>query len=264
MNNAQGNFEPKILEQVLQTKTHYENAPFEFGPIREQVFGASLTKEVLEHTGVAGKIIVDVGCSTAFLGGWLKAHHPDAVYLGIDINPAAVRLARAKGLNVREGNALRLDVPDQYADIVISEGVIHHTPAPWQAFRELIRITRRGGLISLYVYHRYHPYMLLYRASVLVRMLYRTAWGKIIVRRIIFPLFYAGYIKLGARLLHLRVQIPRDTAWSIFADQILTPIAHFFSRNDILTFARQQHLALVQEKKSINKQGLMFVFRREA
>jgi hypothetical protein len=80
---------------------------------------------------------------------------------------------------------------------------------------------------------------------------------------VIFPLFNVFYVQLGNRLYFNNTEtVPKEVSWNIFHDQILTPIAHFFVREEILDFARDNGLRMIKEKLSINKQGLMFVFER--
>ncbi len=43
------------------------------------------------------------------------------------------------------GNVLCLPFKDNVSDWTFSEGVIHHTDNPYQAFMELVRITKPGG-----------------------------------------------------------------------------------------------------------------------
>ncbi len=253
----------RFEKQIEDVKKHYQATPFEFQDIREEIFKAGLTFEVLQHQDLSRKRIVDIGCSTSFLGEFIKKKHPNYQYLGIDINPKAVEIASAKGLNVREGDNLSLDLPNNYADVTVSEGVIHHTPDPFKCFNELIRITKKGGLISLYVYNRNHLYFLIYRSGYFIRRLSQTRNGHQLIKEILFPLFDVFYVQLGHRIyFKAKKTVSKEIAWNIFNDQILTPIAHFFTRQQIVWFAESNGLILLKEKLSINKQGLMFLFKK--
>lgn len=253
----------KFEKKIKATKRHYQTTPYDHQKIRGEIFKTSLTFNILQNCNLSNKIIVDIGCSTSFVGEYIKQNFPDYYYLGIDINPKAIEIAKARGLNVKEGNNLRLDLPDNYSDFTISEGVIHHTPDPFRCFRELIRITKKGGLISLYVYNRKHIYFLIYKTGIIIRYLYGNQLGKQLVKKIIFPVFNVFYVQLGNRLYFKnKEKVPNEVAWNIFSDQILTPVAHFFTRQQIVNFAENNGLALINEKLSINGQGLMFVFKK--
>lgn len=41
-----------------------------------------------------------------------------------------------------------------FFDFILSEGVIHHTPHPYETFRNLVRMLTKGGEIALYVYNK--------------------------------------------------------------------------------------------------------------
>lgn len=244
-------------------RRHYGRTPYDFRDLRREIFAVSLTREALERHALPGPRVVDVGCSTSYLGEVLRESYPAFEYLGVDQQPEAVARARAKGLEVVEGDNLALDLPDGCADLTVSEGVIHHTPDPLRCFRELVRITRPGGMISLYVYDRGHLYFYLYRATAPVRLLARSRAGRRVVRAAIFPVFDLCYVRPGSRIYFPgRGPVPRDVAWNIFSDQILTPVVHFFTRQRITDFAVSCGLEPVRFKHSINRQGLMFLFRK--
>lgn len=255
-----------IQKKVSETKRHYAETPFEFGDvIREQIFKNGFVYDLLQEQEFYNKTIVDVGCSTAFIGRYIRTRHPTYRYVGIDLNPEAVRIAQNSGLNVVEGNNLELVLQDEFSDLTISDGVIHHTPLPFRAFEELIRITKKGGFISLYVYKKHHLYHFVYLAMFPVRWLFRTSIGKKVVEKIIFPVFDACYVQLGNRLYFKNnFRVPRMTAWNIFADQILTPVAHFFSHDDIVSFAELHELELLRHRLSVNGQGLQFLFQKRS
>lgn len=78
---------------------------------------------------------------------------------GIDISTTAVSLAnerlKKRGLlraEARTASVLAIPFPDHSFDYVISSGVIHHTPDPKGAFKELVRVLRPGGKLFLSVY----------------------------------------------------------------------------------------------------------------
>jgi len=263
MTNGLRNGMNRSADRNEAIRRHYRRTPFDFREVRKEIFRVSLTREALEQEELPGKKVVDVGCSTSYLGDILREEYPDFEYLGLDQQPEAVALARDKGLHVVEGNNLALDLPDGCADLTVSEGVIHHTPDPLLCFRELIRITKPGGIISLYIYDRNHLYFYLYRATAPVRFLGRNTAGMKAVKAVIFPLFNLFYVQLGNRIYFPdRGPVSREVAWIIFSDQILTPVVHFFTRQRIAGFAEENGLDLVRFKYSINRQGLMFLFRK--
>jgi SAM-dependent methyltransferase len=104
------------------------------------------------------KIILDAGCGAGysallFFGEHLNRHD----YLGIDISPA-VEVAKARFLEAGfdgdflQCDLLRMPVPEASVDLILSEGVLHHTDDTRNAFLALVRKLKSGGRILFYVY----------------------------------------------------------------------------------------------------------------
>jgi 2-polyprenyl-3-methyl-5-hydroxy-6-metoxy-1,4-benzoquinol methylase len=106
----------------------------------------------------AGRQLLDVGCGP----GWLTVQYAKAGahVTAVDLTPRAVELTRQflefEGLTatVREGNAEQLPFGDESFDVVVSSGVLHHTPDTPKAIGECWRVLRRGGDARLTFYYR--------------------------------------------------------------------------------------------------------------
>jgi len=57
--------------------------------------------------------------------------------------------ASAEGMAIQfeEADAENLPYPDASFDVVISQGVLHHTSDPFRGFEELVRVCRPGGFV---------------------------------------------------------------------------------------------------------------------
>ena len=90
--------------------------------------------------------LVDVGCGAgAFLArmrdlGWSVA--------GVDLDPAAVRQARALGLEVHEGDLASAAHRDNRFDAVTLRHVVEHVANPMALLRECWRVLKPGGVLS--------------------------------------------------------------------------------------------------------------------
>lgn len=113
--------------------------PFSLGPLRP------------------GEHVVDVG-SGAGIDSLIAARMvgPDGQVIGVDMTPAMVakarRSARQAGLpNVefRQGYAEALPVPDGWADVVISNGVLNLMPDKAAALGEMARVLTPGGRLQI-------------------------------------------------------------------------------------------------------------------
>ncbi len=106
---------------------------------------------------VPGDHVVDVGCG-AGIDSLIAARMtgPTGAVVGVDMTPAMLEKARAgaaaSGLgNVefREGLAEALPLPDAWADLVISNGVLNLMPDKLAALGEMARVLKPGGRLQL-------------------------------------------------------------------------------------------------------------------
>lgn len=104
-----------------------------------------------------GERVVDVG-SGAGTDALIAAHAVgDAgAVVGVDMNEAMLGRARAAaqaggyhGVEFREGAAEALPVPDGWADVVISNGVLNLVPDKAAAYTEIQRVLRPGGRMQV-------------------------------------------------------------------------------------------------------------------
>jgi SAM-dependent methyltransferase len=123
-------------------------------------------EQVSRYVNVTGRRVLDIGGG----GGWFteafrgagaecflvepEAAHPDdsGAPRGnerSELHAAAIRAGRlAPGATVA-GDGTRLPFPDEVADLTFSSNVLEHVPDPGRFLDEMVRVTRRGGLIYL-------------------------------------------------------------------------------------------------------------------
>ncbi len=104
-----------------------------------------------------GARVVDVG-SGAGIDSLIAGHltGPEGQVIGIDMTPemlekasAAAKAAGMTRVEFREGYAEALPVPDGWADVVISNGVVNLCPDKLMAFGEMFRVLKPGGRIQI-------------------------------------------------------------------------------------------------------------------
>lgn len=95
-----------------------------------------------------GAVLLDVAC-----GGGLLAPHVDHLgyaHVGVDLSPAATRIAREHGLAaVVRGDVNRLPFADGSADVVVAGEILEHVPDLDRAVAECCRVLRPGGTLVL-------------------------------------------------------------------------------------------------------------------
>lgn len=99
----------------------------------------------------SGDVVCDVGCGPAHVARYLTQRSVKVI--GIDLSPEMVAQARAVNpdLEIRHGDMLALDIPDEaWAGIVAFYSIIHIPRADVvRALRELGRCLRPGGRLLM-------------------------------------------------------------------------------------------------------------------
>jgi ubiquinone/menaquinone biosynthesis C-methylase UbiE len=121
---------------------------------REDAFRSRLLEAVTRALPDGGAVL-DVGCGTGTFAIRLAAARPDARVVGLDGDPAALGIARAKRgaarIDWREGLAGALPLEDSSADAITMSLVLHHLTrdAKAAALAEAHRVLRPGGLLHV-------------------------------------------------------------------------------------------------------------------
>ncbi|HKY61263.1 MAG TPA: methyltransferase domain-containing protein [Gemmatimonadota bacterium] len=104
-----------------------------------------------------GDRVLDVG-SGAGIDSLIAAKMvaPDGRVIGVDMTPAMLARARSaaaeggfEGVEFREGVMEELPVEDEWADVVISNGVLNLTPDKPRALSEMARVLKPGGRLQI-------------------------------------------------------------------------------------------------------------------
>jgi arsenite methyltransferase len=105
----------------------------------------------------SGDIVIDVGSGSGFDSLVAsKMVGPEGRVIGIDMTPAMLEKARkgaaemgATNVEFREGKAENLPLPDDYADIIISNGVLNLTLDKMKTLSEWKRVLKPGGRLFI-------------------------------------------------------------------------------------------------------------------
>lgn len=122
---------------------------------RRSIFVKKLDDEI-----PMGSNILEAGCGTGQLSIALS-RYARQIY-GIDLSKGSLIEAKQfinsndiKSVHLFRMNIFKLFFEENTFDIIISNGVLHHTYNPKLAFSKLVRVLKPGGIIVIGLYHRY-------------------------------------------------------------------------------------------------------------
>ena len=122
---------------------------------RRSIFVKKLDDEI-----PMGSNILEAGCGTGQLSIALS-RYARQIY-GIDLSKGSLIEAKQfinsndiKSVHLFRMNIFKLFFEENTFDVIISNGVLHHTYNPKLAFSKLVRVLKPGGIIVIGLYHRY-------------------------------------------------------------------------------------------------------------
>lgn len=161
-----------------KVKSFYNETPFPnyddvdtVGDLIRKAQRSQFAQMLDEQVPLKAKVL-ECGCGTGQLSNFLSVKGRDVV--AADLSMSALKLGQqfARSQSLETVNFINMDlfslpVLNDTFDLVISNGVIHHTNDPRGALKSLGRLVKPGGYISIGLYHY---------------------WGRIItdIRRLIF------------------------------------------------------------------------------
>jgi ubiquinone/menaquinone biosynthesis C-methylase UbiE len=155
---------PDVTETM---KSFYETTPFpnyddldSSGSLREKaargVF-ARLLDEQIRH----GAKVLEVGCGTGQLSNFLGMTWGRSVW-GADVCLNSLKLAQRfrkqnqiENVSFVQMNLFRPVFKPASFDVVVSNGVLHHTSDPFLGFQTIAKLVKRGGFVVIGLYNRY-------------------------------------------------------------------------------------------------------------
>ena len=200
------------------------------------------------------KVICDIGCGCG--RNLLFSSEYASKLIGLDVSEESLRFAKkfvqSKNIELKIGNNLDIPLESNFSDLVISDGVCHHTGDTIGAFRECVRILKPGGFLYLAIYKKYRYYRFLYKyLGFIFRIMNKSKVGNFIIENTFVVFHYLIY-----RILR-KQQLSFKETRNIFYDYFITPIATFHSRKEIQSWIDKNNCIL---KKYDRTSGNCHVF----
>jgi SAM-dependent methyltransferase len=151
-------------QRTEAVRAFYAGAPFpgypprdSYGALRARA-GRSELARLLDGSIAGDARIVELGCGTGQMSLFLAS--ADRIVVGADLSRASLRLAEAARERFAVDRALFVETDlrspglrEASFDVVLANGVLHHTPDPRASFAALARLARPGGTIVVGLYN---------------------------------------------------------------------------------------------------------------
>ena len=202
--------QPDVTDAV---KAFYEETPFpnyddfdSIGSLAEKARQGIFARLLDEQVPPSARIL-EVGCGTGQLSNFLSI--TNRTVFGADLCLNSLRLGRdfarrhsLRNVQFLQMNLFRPAFVDRSFDLVVSNGVLHHTSNPFLAYQTIAQLVKPGGFLLVGLYHRY---------------------GRLITdaRRLWFRISGDRFLSLDPNLRDARKSAAKKRAW--LADQYKHP-----------------------------------------
>ncbi len=179
-----------VTEQV---KAFYEETPFPNYDDQETIRSlldkarAGLYARALDRSIPYNSSVLEVGCGTGQLSNFLGISCRRIV--GVDLCLNSLRLGERfrathglERISFMQMNLFRLAFKPEQFDVILCNGVLHHTSDPYGGFRGLLPFLKPGGHIVIGLYNRYGRLMTDFRRQIFRATRGRARWIDPIIR----------------------------------------------------------------------------------
>jgi len=190
-------------------------------------------------------LVLDAGCGEG-IDLAMVALDPACEVIGVELSAGGVAtsLARTRGLAraaVVQGDLLALPIADATFDAAYSYGVVHHTPDPPRALREIARTMKPGAPLLFYVYEDFAERSWPWRVALAVANSARVVTtrlppaGLMRLCRLLSPVVWltctlpARHFRWAANLPYRHGTTPSSMSGDLF-DRLSAPIERRYSR----------------------------------
>jgi SAM-dependent methyltransferase len=244
---------------LVKEATFYDDHPFDWfesyqGEDRRKVI-SPLLLEVIDSLP-KDSLVLDVGCGPGRVLSYLGFRGVKCIGLDRSANSISIIVGRHR-LPGAVADNLHLPIGGGSADVVITDGVLHHTDDPPRAFSEDCRILKSGGQLYLAVYRPGGRYEFLYKyPGWFIRALVRSRATRWIAHASALPLYYLAH----------RWKSNGNITWvgarNLFYDYFASPTVAFLSRKTIEEWAVTQGMKLLRYDANVSQNVHCFLLQK--
>ncbi len=219
-------------------------------PLYEKQFWAWV--HPLQPADFAGKRVLDAGCGTGRNSLW-PLQSGAAHVTAFDVDPRTTAVARKNLANQPRATVLEhsiYEIPfENEFDISMSIGVIHHLTDPRRAVAQLVKATKPGGTVLIWVYGQEGHATLKKTINAVRKMTSRMPLGllNILVRP--FSFLWWCFMRLAPSsdpYVRLLRKAPFWHIHSILFDQLLPETACYWSREEAISLFKDLPIGKVE------------------
>ena len=245
-------FSKRLGEKQDEVRGHYDQKPCNnYLDLDNVPLGRWLRQSDYNAWFDGVEFAVEVGSGKGAIASAILQHRGIREFC-VDLAYGSLRQIRAAPLNLDGvlGSNLRLPLKNEVADLVVSHGVIHHTPDPVMCFCELVRILKPKGRLLIAVYNWDNLYRSLYffmsPPLKAVRRILGPRMGDLLLKGTVFlPYHLALWLVLIKT--QRRFGLPSwQESWEQFCDFFLTPFARFYMKEEMISLAQVFGLTLLE------------------
>jgi SAM-dependent methyltransferase len=244
-------------------------------PPRQAVpYHLEVMRDALGRPALEG-LILDAGCGEG-LDLAMLALDPRCEVIGVELSSGGVAtsLARTRGMDrahVVQGDLLSIPMASGMFDGAYSYGVVHHTPDPGGAVREIARTLKPGAPLLLYVYEDFADRQWYWRAALALANSVRVVttkmppWLLMAICKLLSPVVWllctlpARHFRWAARFPYRHGTHPWSMSGDLY-DRLSAPIEKRYSRRGAAALAEAAGLTVL----SVAQQRGWMVHARKA
>jgi len=150
--SAQEAIQPEETVSSFGFEWHHFHRPYSRRKIEAVVLGQTRW----EADAFKGKLVLDAGCGGGYQSRFMAEQGAEVI--GVDLSDsvevAHQHLKEFPTAHVVQADLHQLPFRKSYFDLVYSEGVLHHTPNPFESFSGILSYVKNGGQIAAGFYLR--------------------------------------------------------------------------------------------------------------